>query len=206
MKARESKVWRFCLRSILPLLVVLLAGCQTDQDWSLTYRLWNNESFRDLKVPAPDPRLELFADEQKSDVLVIYDEMRENSGVIRRRAFFANRNADRIRAGKRPRFVSARVARGLKSIPMVRSDSNEKVPGAGLSVLVTDKRQEFHLYSDGQELGVVGLPAYGSSGSVQKTLLTPLTVTGDTLIVGTVVGLYAAALYAQSGASFSTCH
>src|SRR5689334_15768473 len=99
MKALASRLLRFCLRSLSPLgLAALLFGCQSDNDWSLTYRLWNNESFQNLKMPAPEPRLELFADERHSDVLVIYDELRENDGAVCRRAFFANRNLDRIRA------------------------------------------------------------------------------------------------------------
>jgi hypothetical protein len=205
MKAIEYQLLRFCRRSLSVCLVALLQGCQTSPDWSLTYKLWNNESFQNFNAPAFDPHLELFADESRSDVLVIYDEVREKNGAIRRRAFFANRNLDRIRAGRKPRFVSSGVSSGLKPIPVVRSGSGKRVPAKGLAVLRTDQRHEFYLYSDGRELGPVGLPIYGSSGGVRKTLLTPLTITGDTLIVGTVVGLWAAMAYAQSGASISIC-
>jgi hypothetical protein len=66
-------------------------------------------------------------------------------------------------------------------------------------VVTTDGSHEFLLYSGGRKMGTVDLPAYASNGGFKKTLLTPLAVTGDTLIVGTVVGLYAAAAYAGSG-------
>ena len=60
-------------------------------------------------------------------------------------------------------------------------------------------RAEFTLCADGQELGPVTLPSYGSEGGLGKSLLTPLTVTGDAVIVATVVGLIAAMAYAHGG-------
>jgi len=176
-----------------------MLGCQTSSDWSLTHQLWNNQSFHDFKTAACDPQLQLFADERQSDVLVIYDEMRENDGSVRRRAFFVNRNFDRIREGRKPDFVGLSASRGLKPIPIIRSEPDEAVPAAGLAVVMTDGSHDFLLYSDGRNVGTVGLPAYSSNGGFKKTLLTPLAVTGDTLIVGTVVGLYAAMAYAGSG-------
>jgi hypothetical protein len=203
MKAIQSRWLRPSLRCLVLSLCAIMPGCQSSSDWSLTHKLWTNESFHDFKTPASDPQLQLFADERQSDVLVIYDEIRESNDSVRRRAFFANRNLDRIRAGKKPRFVRPTAARGLKPIPVIRSSALETVPTEGLAVVMTDRRHEFLLYSDGRELGTVGLPAYGSNGGLKKALLTPLTVTGDTLIVGTVVGLYAACAYARSGVTVS---
>ena len=200
MKQKGSRLLRFSLRAFALCLAALLPGCQSPTDWSLTSKLWNSESFHDFKMPSPEPRLQLFADEPNSDVLVIYDELRENDHSIRRRAFFVNQNLDLIRAGRKPRFVGLGSSRGLKPIPVLRADSGEPIPPAGLAVVRTERPHEFVIYSDKRELGAVGLPAYGSEGGFKKTLLTPLAVTGDALIVGTVVGLYAASAYAH------TCH
>ena len=199
MKATQSRFLRLSLRCLAPCLCAMMLGCQTSSDWSLTHQLWNNQSFHDFKMAACDPQVQLFADERQSDVLVIYDEMRENDGSVRRRAFFANRNLDRIREGRKPHFVGLNASRGLKPIPVIRSDPDGAIPSAGLAVVMTDGSHELLLYSDGRKVGTVGLPAYASNGGFKKTLLTPLAVTGDTLIVGTVVGLYAVAAYAGSG-------
>jgi hypothetical protein len=206
MKAILPRLLRIGLRSLSCGLCALVLGCQSTGDWSLTYKLWNNESFHDFKMPASDPQVRLFADERRSDVLVVYDEVRENDGSVRRRAFFANRNLERIRDGRKPRFVGLSACSGLKPIPVLRFDSSKALPGEGLAVVTTDRPYEFLLYSDARQLGAVGLPAYGSNGGFKKTLLTPLAVTGDTLIVGTVVGLYAVVAYAGSGVRVSTCH
>jgi hypothetical protein len=205
MKAMESRLLRFSFRLLMLSLCGLLSGCQSSGDWSLTYKLWNNEALHAFKMPASEPRIQLFADERQSDVLVVYDELAENSGAIRRRAFFVNRNLDRMRAGRKPRFVRPKASDGLKPIPLIPAGSSEKVPASGLSVVMKSNQQEFVVHSDGRELGPVSLPTYGSTGSFTKGLLTPLAVTGDTLIVGTVVGLYMAVAYAHSGFTIHTC-
>jgi hypothetical protein len=63
----------------LALVLSVAGGCRGTQDWSITQRLWNSDAFTDFKMPSSEPRLELFADEAHSDVLVLYDEVRENS-------------------------------------------------------------------------------------------------------------------------------
>jgi len=77
------------------------------------------------------------SDEDRSDVLVIYDEVRESREASRCRAFFANRNLDRIRAGRKPRFVWISTSRGLKPIPVICSDPDGAIPSEGLAVVMT---------------------------------------------------------------------
>jgi hypothetical protein len=182
-----------------------LAGCATGPDWSLTHQLWNNESLQNFNEPAYDPRLQLFADERHSDVLVVYDEVRERDGAIRRRAFFVNRNLERLRAGEKPHFVRAGVAAKLRPIPILKDGSGEQTSASGLCVRLSSTSREATLFLDGRAVQTVELPTYGATGSVKKVLLTPLAVTGDTLLVATVVGLIAAHAWVESGASVSFC-
>ena len=186
-------------------LLALAAGCSTVYEESFTYKLWNNESFRHFNEPATDPHLLLFADTKRGDVLVQYDEVREKDGRTQRRAFFANANRQRIEAGQKPRFVSTNAAAGLEPIPILRAESGQPVPPAGLCVVMEANGRVFTLHSDGQPAASVTLPTYGTTGGVKKAFLTPLAVTGDTLVVGVTAGVIVACAWAQSGVTISTC-
>jgi len=179
-------------------------GCKTGSDWSLTHRLWNNGAFEHFNQPASDPRLQLFANERHSDVLVLYDETQEKSGQIVRRAFFVNPNMDRIREGRKPHFVGTNAAHRLTPIPVINSGSGDAIPTEGLCLVISTNQSEFSLYSNAQEIGTLALPTYTTAGGIQKTLLTPLAVTGDTLLVASVVGVFAAYAAAQRGVAIST--
>ena len=63
-------------------LLILSAGCTTVQEYSLTYKLWNNPQLRRFAEPAPDPHLALFAGPPNNDALVQYDEIREQDDVV----------------------------------------------------------------------------------------------------------------------------
>jgi hypothetical protein len=186
-------------------LLALAAGCSSVYEESFTYKLWNNESFRRFNEPASDPHLLLFADTKRGDVLVQYDEVRDKDGRTRRRAFFANANRRRIEAGLKPRFVSANAAAGLEPIPILRAGSGQSVPTAGLCVVMEANGRAFTLRSDGQAAATVTLPTYGTTGGFKKAFLTPLAVTGDTLVVGVTAGVIVACAWAQSGFTVSTC-
>jgi len=196
---------RKLISAVLAASLALVSGCQTGGDWSFTGRLWSGDSFSRYRMPAPEPRLELFADESHADVLVIYDEMREKDRRVGRRAFFVNPNLERIAAGRHPHFVVPSAARGLKPIPILDLDGRAEIPQAGLAILRTERNHDFILYSEGKEACTVTLPAYGSSGTVVKSLLTPLTVTGDTLIVASATGLILGLIYLQAGGP-TTCY
>jgi hypothetical protein len=205
MKAIRFPAVRGAFRLLALGWLALVAGCSTVYEDSLTYKLWNNESFRHFNEPASDPRLLLFADSKRGDVLVQYDEVREQDGRTRRRAFFANANRRRIQAGLKPRFVAANTAAGLEPIPILRADSARPIPPSGLCVVMDADRRAFALHSDGQAAATVTLPSYGTTSGVKKAFLTPLAVTGDTLVVGVTAGVIVAWAWAQSGVTISTC-
>jgi hypothetical protein len=186
-------------------LLLPAAGCQSVYEESFTYKLWNNESFRHFNEPAADPRLRLFADPKRGDVLVEYDEIREKDGLTQRRAFFVNANRRRIETGQKPRFVGTNAAVALEPIPILAANSDLSIPTTGLCVVVDTNRQSFILHSEGRAAATVSLPTYSTTGGARKAFLTPLTVTGDTLVVGATAGVIAAWAWAQSGFTVSTC-
>ncbi len=200
MKAAACHREQVPLRSILLCgLLTLASGCASVYEESLTYKLWNNESFRNFNEPATDPQLQFYVDRSRSDVLVEYDEVRERDGAIHRRAFFVNANASRIDAGLKPRFVSIKKASTLKPVRLLHAESGEPVPPSGFCVVVEPNKQHFTMYSDGKYLSAVTLPTYGTTGGMKKSLLTPLTVTGDTLAVGVIAGIVVAHSWAHNG-------
>jgi hypothetical protein len=203
MKATRFAARRGAFLSLA--LLALAAGCSAVYEESFTYKLWNNESFLHFNEPASDPHLLLFADPKRADVLVQYDEIREKDGQMQRRAFFANANRQRLEAGQKPRFVSTNAAAGLAPIPILRADSGQPIPAAGLCVVLDTNQLAFTLHSDGRAATTVALPTYSTTGGARKAFLTPLTVTGDTLVVGVTAGLIAAWAWAQSGVRISTC-
>jgi len=204
MKAIWSVTKRVAFRAVPVGLLLLLASCATVED-SFTYKLWHNESLRHFNEPAPDPRLSLFADARRGDVLVQYDELREKDGRTRRRAFFANANRRRIEAGLKPRFVHPNAAAGLTPIPILRAAPGQPIPPNGPCVIVDPAQHAFTLHSDGRPTATIALPAYGTTSGVKKALLTPLAVTGDTLVVGVTAGVIVACAWAQSGVTISHC-
>lgn len=184
----------------LALVLTTAGGCGSMDDWSFTSRLWTGSAFSKYNTPALEPHLELFADEAHSDVLVVYDEVVDSGAHIRRRAFFVNQNLDRIREKKKPGFVDPKLSLGLKPIPILVDGSQDMLPSHGLAVLRNKELHQFTLYSDGQKLVFVTLPAYFSGGKFGKVMLTPLAVTGDALMIGTVVGIIVAYAYANGEA------
>lgn len=190
------------LRPICVALVLVLAcGCSSMDDWSFTARLWTGPTFTKRNAPTLLPHLELFADEAHSDVLVVYDEAIDGGSRIRRRAFFVNQNLDRITARKKPDFVSPEIGRDLQPIPILAAGSEKDLPAHGLAVIENKEDKQLTLYSEGEKLVTVTLPSYFSGGKFGKAMLTPLAVTGDALMIATVVGVIVAIAYAKGHSS-----
>lgn len=175
---------------VLTMLLIGAAGCATDDSILLTQHLWQSESFRRFHEPASDPRLEVYRSEKPLDYLVTYDEVREKDGRIRRRAFYLRANVNRL-ASRRPGFVNPAKAANLETIP------------AG-SIMADGDHWQLR-EPDGTTLEF-SLPTYASRGStVIKILITPLTVTGDTIIVGSILGVFVASAYVHGNCnSYST--
>jgi hypothetical protein len=190
--------------TFLALCVPLLStGCDTMRDSSMTGRLWDADGLnRCLPAPKPNAKLYWVADHQ--DVLVTYDELREKTDFIQRRAFFFKPNVRRLEDRKKPRFVEpAKIFQlSLAQIPAVGSTNAS--PQEIIFVKLSEDGQEFTLLWSGTELGPYPLPVYLDRGSqARRVLMTPLTATGDFIVVVAVVavavGAVAAYSYACSG-------
>jgi len=184
-------------------LPFLSTGCDTVRDSSMTGRLWDEGGVnRCLPAPKPNAKLYWMADHQ--DVLVTYDELREKNDSIRRRAFFFKPNVRRLEDRKRPRFVEPAKIVELSLAPIPEVGSTNASPQETIFVKLSEDGQEFTLLWSGTDLGPYALPVYLDRGSQAKRfLLTPLTATGDfivvVVVVAAVVGAVAAYSYVCSG-------
>ncbi len=181
--------------------MLLTTGCATVQDYSLTYKLWNNAQLRRFAEPAPDPRLALFASAQSDDVLVQYDEVHEQSEAVQRRAYFLRENDERIRQREKPRFVNPQLASSMAPVqvcaspPEATNSTPKTLPSVAMSL--QNNGQEFLLHLNGASEGPYSLPTYlQSNANFVRVALTPFAVAGDTVMVGLVASLVAAYAYA----------
>ena len=189
--------------SVLAVCLPLLStGCDTVRDSSMTGRLWDAGGVNRC-LPAPKPNAKLYLTADRQDVLVTYDELREKNDSIRRRAFYFKPNVRRLEDRKKPRFVDPAkiVDLSLVQIPEVGTNAS---PQETILVKLSDDGQEFTLLWSGTDLGPYALPVYLDRGSETKRfLLTPLTATGDFIVVVVVVGVVAGVVlgysYAGSG-------
>jgi len=188
------------------LLSLVLCGCETVKNYSVTHKVWNNEEWRHFAEPAPSSRLALFETAHGNDILVQYDEMSDTSGRIRQRAYLLYPNLQRIRENKRPDFVKPALANGVKPIrlqdsPLSTADAH---PAPGFYAVIAKGGREFTLYRAGGTEGPYELPDYLKSNSTAaRVLLTPLAVAADSVMVGlvaSVVGAYGLA-HGYSGGS-----
>ena len=165
--------------------VLLLSGCATST-------LWQTGQFANFHEPATPPNLSLFKSSHPNDVLVEYDESRENDDFIRRRAYWLERNTGRVRDRQKPRFVSVDHGNDLIPIPLANSPPSTTPAGDGLCAVASTNGQSFALYSIDQEKGPYQLPVYAdASGRTKQVLLTPITVAADLTIIGGYLFVYA---------------
>jgi len=150
--------------------------------------------------PAPNPHLALFANPKNGDVLVQYDEMREQSDSIRRRAYFLQENAERAHLRKKPRFVNPQLATTMNPIPRKEDTSAQTNLADSASSVVSMSSKggnEFVLFRDGRSEGPYDLPTYlASNANFTRVALSPFGVAGDTIMVGLVASFAAAYIYA----------
>jgi hypothetical protein len=169
-----------------------LTGCESTRSYTLTGALWTSPDLRGFREPASEPNLRLFQHASRGEVLVLYDEEREKTGVIERRAYFLLPNRKRIEARRKPRFVNAALADTMTPIPLTPPTPvpTNRPPGAVLGVTLTAHSHQFKLHVEGHAPVTYSLPVYpDSSGQTGRILLTPLTVVGDTVIWGSLIGI-----------------
>jgi hypothetical protein len=167
---------------LLAAQAVLLGGCATSS-------LWETGRFSRFREPAVPSNLSLYYSSEARDVLVLYDESREGSDGVCRRAYWLERNASSVLNARPPHFVSRKEAEGLPGIPLVDSQPAVAAPSLeGLRAVASTNSPGFTLFSPEKELAYHQLPVYpDSSGTVKQVLLTPFAVVVDLTIVGGVI-------------------
>jgi len=193
--------------AIVPLLavvsVLLLTGCETVEKYSLTYRLWDNEDWRNFSEPAPHPNLALFEVTNHSDVLVQYDALSERHSTVTRHAYFLHLNQARIEAGTKPELVKPSATYGWKSIPLLPApgDLTNRLPGLPAYAVVTNEGRGFTLFRPPETEATFELPVYAESfGTPTRVVLTPFAVAGDTVMVGVVAVVAGFFVWLEMGA------
>ena len=179
---------------IVSAITIAQTGCECIEKHSLTHHVWNNSSFQRFREPAPAPKIEVFADAEQKDFLVVYDEVRDTTEDLHRRAFFLGANQSRLAHQRKPSFIDPKLATILEVVPL--NGNTNKFPFATF-----DKKLSIHT-----EKGVIGpydLPAYeGKSGMALRIVVSPFAVTGDAVIGALLVGSVFGLMIAYGGGSF----
>jgi hypothetical protein len=200
MKSKSSGVmWPVTAAGLL----LFGTGCETVEDYSLTYRVWNNGEWRKFSEPAPNPNLALFEATGDGGVLVQYDALSEKLSTVERRAYYLYPNQARIAAGTKPKWVKPPVADGMKPIPVLPTPGalTNSPPELPAYAVVTPSGRGFTLHRPGESEATYAFPVYPeSSRTLTRIALTPFAVAGDTVMVGVVAGLVGFYLWVEAGA------
>ncbi len=175
--------------------VLLLTGC-------LTPKLWKTNDFSQSAYPAAPANLEVFKEPSYGRLLVRYHEYSEKKNAVTERAYWLTENRETVEAGKKPKFVEIGNLKGLEPLPacMDTAECTVRATAALAAYVPLKDGHAFLVCRPGFQDGPFSLPAYDERrGTTTKVLLTPLAVIGDTVIVGSVVGILFAYLYAQGG-------
>ena len=186
-------------------LLFLASGCETVQDYSLSYKLWNNADFSRWSEPSPNPHLAIFESPDHTKLLVEYDAYSEKHSVIKRQAYYLQSSQARISAGKAPKFIDLAATEDMTPIPVFEAKTIAANPPIHLTnyAIISEFGREFTLQPQAEYLGAFQLPAYAeSSGTIMRVALTPLAAGGDAAMVGVVAAFVALIAACQSG--FST--
>jgi len=198
MSFRWKKLWWLPL---VPLLILGGAGCQTYEQISPTYNLWQKQTQPSFCRPHADPELALFALSGSHDMLVIYDCGSEQYPGNHRRAYFLEASRTNIAASRPPQFVDPKLARDLPSIHVIKEYSLEADPEP-TRTWARVHADSFTLYRPGEPPEVCQFPVYqdyfpkpdSKGGDWWRSALTPAAVTVDVgfgaLVVGAVTAPY----------------
>ena len=169
-----------------------LTGCEAWKQYSLSWRLIDDNPFGNQYQPAANANVQLLALRDQRDVVVVYDEGREGKETIRRRAYMLLDNEKRVQKGKPPRFVALESTNGLAAISLtIKTETNSATPGSITAIMATNGH-EFTLYRDGKQAGHFHLPVYADSkGKAIRACVMPAAVLVDGTVVVAVVGVSA---------------
>jgi len=198
-----SRDWR--VTALAACLLFLVSGCETVQEYSLSYKVWNNSDLSKWSEPSANPRLAIYESPDHTKLLVEYDAYSEKHSVVKRQAYDLQSNQARISEGKAPKLVALAAAGGMTSIPVIEAATVITNPLTHLTnyAILSASGREFTLHPQAERLGAFQLPAYPeSSGTIVRIALTPLAAVGDTVMVGAVASVVALILACESGFSY----
>ena len=156
---------RRLLLTLWLLLPLLAGGC-------VTHKLWSESTLDEWNEPAVNPNLRLFRDDNRDDVLVVYDEYSDRHYTTKARAFFLNQNQEPLRQHRRPYFVNINCAHRLKPMPVVSLMPTS--PPDLFFGLTTTNGGNFVIYHGSRELGSYSLPFYNDGiGRLERIAWTP---------------------------------
>lgn len=147
-------------------IALVVQGC--------TPALWH----REYCEPAPNPHLKLFR--MGDDVLVQYDEIREESGHLWRRNFLLNASTNAIARRRAPVFFDVSRRDVTNSIPLLIPPPTNKPLPVLFATSPYENGDPFFVVRDGKSFGPYDLPVYKyARGTAGRVLLTPLAVAAD---------------------------
>lgn len=170
-------------------LSVFLEGCITSAPWE-----------KDYCEPNQPTALALYLSPIKRCVLVEYDEVRGKDLKIKRRAYWIRLDERPPVNLYRPKFVESPGSADLLPIPLFEPSTNiiNNAPVLLAEVLPDD--QVFRIHLAGAEFGPYELPVYvDTSRRFLQVVLTPIAVTADATIIGSVIFVW---VWASSAANY----
>lgn len=174
---------------LFALLLPFLQGCGSLQEYSFTGRLWSDEFLASHHEPANDPGAKAFLKANHQDVLITYDEQKESSDNIKRRAFYVLENQRLLEARKKPHFVSLKTAAGLEPVPIFWETNRFETNAIASAVIFSTNYHSLELILTNQNQGKFTMPLYEDGhGRQTQVLLTPLAVTADAGVVAAIAG------------------
>ena len=199
MKGKPHIFLKFLNVVLAALLAGWGGGCETAKEYSLTYKVWDND-VRSFCEPLANPDLALFEVPSKQDVLVQYTAYSDRHDGTLRLSYFLKASSARIAAGKPPVFVRVKRDAYWKAIP-VNDQPGLSANSVSTNIYAKATGNYFTLYRQGQWPQMYQLPDYRDDcGAWERAALTPLAVTGDAVIVGSVLGVIVGYMYCASGA------
>ncbi len=184
------------------LLVMAGTGCAFVREHSITGTMWESPNFKQFAEPALPPQVALYERPSGGGVVVQYTEHSERHASLRSRAYvLSSENRDRTEAGKRPIFVSTNGLGALTPIlPCADAAQCTNQAASHTAYAVESDGKSFTLYRPRLVDGPYKLPVYPETmGHGLRVALTPLTITADVAIYGSVIGIFAAAEWIAGG-------
>ena len=137
---------------------------------------------REYSCPAPEPRLKLFS--VGDDVLVSYEEVKEEKGSVWRRAFLLNASTNALAQQEKPFFFDPRKEDYAQPIPLLIPCPTNEVKLSLYAASEFANGDPFYVVRDGIKSGPFDLPVYQEkTGTAARVLLTPVTFAADAALL-----------------------